>query len=328
MTSPIHDDSLVPSSSTPAIPTLLARAMRRLRTGTAAAGAGGLALTGAAALQLPLAAACVDDPELGSAEQADWAQFEGQRNTSMVSFTGDHWSVCRQPNTRFGCGSIDVFVKLRVKPVAGADLAWKRVGVVYHTPDDLSERTAVGYYVGSNGSDEEWHVVMNVPTWQTTVLFDSWYQDGAGHTFLDDNQGELHVVNEGPDYQVIRMEPWTSTVTVTDDGVQGTLSMQIADLDYDKGIELVASKDGWQTVIRLGMGSAGDHNAWYWVEDFPWSPGRERWQIDLDLPGGADAFEYAVVYRHGVVNGARTYEFWDNNGGHNYRVDKQTPGPT
>ena len=71
--------------------------------------------------------------------------------------------------------------------------------------------------------------------------------------------------------------------------------------------------------------AAGQANRWYWVEDFPWSAGRERWQIDVDLPGGAARFEYAVVYRHGVVNGARTYEFWDNNFGANYAVDAAPP---
>ena len=31
---------------------------------------------------------------------------------------------------------------------------------------------------------------MTVPAWQTTVLFDGWYQDGTGHTWVDDNQGD------------------------------------------------------------------------------------------------------------------------------------------
>ena len=73
--------------------------------------------------------------------------------------------------------------------------------------------------------------------------------------------------------------------------------------------------------------ASGDVNKWYWVEDFAWSPGRERWQIDLALPDSATTFEYAVVYRHGVVNGARTYDFWDNNYGANYKVEEVVPGP-
>ncbi len=85
--------------------------------------------------------------------------------------------------------------------------------------------------------------------------------------------------------------------------------------------DFFATTDGWDTVIQLGMGQAGDVNRWYWAEDYPWS-GRERWQLDLDLPQGGEAFEYAVVYRHGVVNGARTYEFWDNNFGANYVVPR------
>jgi hypothetical protein len=99
--------------------------------------------------------------------------------------------------------------------------------------------------------------------------------------------------------------------------------VQASGLDFDKQLELVASKDGWATVIYLGTGNQGDTNKLYWVEDFPASDGRERWQIDVDLPAdGANQFEYAVRYRHGIVNGARTYDFWDNNGGGNYKVEK------
>jgi hypothetical protein len=103
--------------------------------------------------------------------------------------------------------------------------------------------------------------------------------------------------------------------------VSGRISVQLADLDFDKQLELVATKDHWQTVLRFGMGASTEKNKLYWVEDFPYAPGRERWQIDLEIPGGSDHFEYAIVYRHGVVNGARTYEFWDNNFGANYRVE-------
>lgn len=284
-------------------------------------------VAGGALLQLPATIGCVDDPDLADAEQTDWAQYEGQRNTDMVSYTGGYWSECKFPNTRFGCGSIQINVKVRVRPVAGANLDWKRIGVVYKTPYDTTERTAIGTYATTWGNgDEEWHVPVTVPTWQTTILFNTWYQDGAGHTYYDDNNGELHVINDGPAYQVIRVEPWTSTVTVDEQGVRGSLSVQVADLDWDKEIEIVATKDGWNSVIELGTGAAGETNRWYWAEDFEWQPGRERWQIDLDLPGGTDRFEYAIVYRHGVVNDARVYEFWDNNWGANYVVEP-APAP-
>ena len=91
----------------------------------------------------------------------------------------------------------------------------------------------------------------------------------------------------GRRYQIVRVEPWLNTVAVGASGVTGRLSVQLADLDYDKQLELVASKDDWQTTLRLGIGAPSDKNKVYWVEDFPYS-GRERWQIDLDLPGGAD----------------------------------------
>lgn len=293
---------------------LFEAAVARLRRRSTALGSSVL-------LTLP-AAACVDpSPDLSSIDSFDWAQYEGKRDTRMVQYTGvSSWSC--QYNTRFGCGSLLMNVVVRVRPVEHADLSWKRVGIVYRTLEDLTERTAIGSYERTlDNGDEQWRVAFTAPGSDPVVVFDTWYQDGAGHTWIDDNEGELHVVNAGASYQIVRVEPWLNTVAIGENGVTGRISVQLADLDYDKQLEVVATKDGWQTTLHLGMGAPGDANKLYWVEDFPYPPGRERWQIDVDLPGPADHFEYAVVYRHGVVNGARTYEFWDNNGGGNYHVD-------
>ena len=299
---------------------LFESALARLRAHRAVRGA---VLGGSVILTLP-AAGCVEPAHDESViESPDWAQFEGKRDTRMVSFTGHWYSECANGNTRFGCGEVAIHVFVRVRPVVSADLNWKRVGVVFKSPDDLTERTAVGgyRYTYPNG-DEEWRVTVRVPQFQSVIAFDTWYQDGAGNTYLDDNEGELHVVNAGPAYQVVRVEPWLQTVTVADSGVKGKLSVQVADLDFDKQLELVATRDNWQTTLRFGIGKGGEPNKWYWVEDFA-NGGRERWQIDLDLPGGtAERFEYAVGYKHGVVNNAKRYEFWDNNGGGNYRVER------
>jgi hypothetical protein len=59
---------------------------------------------------------------------------------------------------------------------------------------------------------------------------------------------------------------------------------------------------------------------WYWVADQ--FGGYERWQIDLEIPGSFQRFQYAVCYTHGIVNGAHPYEFWDNARGHNYRIER------
>jgi hypothetical protein len=299
---------------------LFEAALARLRRGVPVIGSA--ALTGSVILTLPAQIGCVDQPGTGQIEAADWAQFEGHRNTTMVAYTGQWWSECSS-NTRFGCGSMAVHLKLRVKPVANADITWKKVGVVFHTADDPTERTAVGNYFATYGDGtEEWQVSFTMGASQV-ALFDAWYQDGAGTTWVDDNQGELHAINPGPGYQVLRIEPWLNTAVVDDSGVHGALSLQVADLDYDKSLELVGTTDGWKTVVHFGLGAPGDKNKWYWVEDYPYG-GRERWRIDIDLPGKTDRFEYAVAYRHGIVNGATTYEFWDNNGGINYAVVRAT----
>jgi hypothetical protein len=260
----------------------------------------GAALGGSMLLTLPTGACTVDATDESVLESPDWAQFEGKRDTRMVAFTGHWYSECANGNTRFGCGDVNIHIFVRVKPVAGVDLAWKKVGLVFKSPDDLTERTVVGgyRYTYPNGN-EEWRVTVRVPQHQSVIAFDAWYQDGAGNTYLDDN---------------------AVAVTQGSTGIAGTISAQVADLDFDKQLELVATTDGWQTVHRFGIGVQGEKNKWYWVEDFAHAAGRERWQIDIDLPGGAELFEYAAGYRHGVVNNAKPYEFWDNNGGANYRV--------
>ena len=83
---------------------------------------------------------------------------------------------------------------------------------------------------------------------------------------------------------------------------------------------MVATVDDWQTVIHINMGAPGDTNAWYWVEDL--FGGGERWQIDLDIPGDYQELQFAMRYRHGVVNDARNYDFWDNNYNQNFRVSR------
>ena len=299
------------------------RALRRVR-GSAAAVLKGPALAGAMALTGPNLLGCTADmafPAVSQGEDYAWMQEEGQRNTEMVSYLGGYWSECRNHNPRFGCSTYDIFVKLRVRPVASADLYWKRVGIEYRNPTTGSEKTAVGYYFASyDNGDEEWHVPVNVATWEDLFTFTAWYQDGALGTYYDDNNGEYHVINNDDSNQVVRTEPWLDSAILDESGVHGALSVQVADLDFDKQVALVATVDGWETVLELGMGAPGDRNAFYWVADL--SGGRERWAIDLDLPGDYQAFEYAVRYRHGVVNGATPYDFWANNLGHNYSLQR------
>lgn len=311
------------SSNVPPVDTeiesVLVRAMRRARSKSriligAPALVGALTLGGAG-----LSACDVDAAEVSMTEQADWVQDEGQRNTEMVSYVGGWWSECASYTSRFGCSTVDVMLKVRVKPVANANIHDKRVGVVWRNPIENTEHTAFGYYFSTWGNgDEEWHVPVSVPAWRDYFTFNSFYRDGAFSTYYDDNQGEYHVINAGPVSQVIRATPWYNTVAVNDGGVFGTVTVRTANFDWDKEIELVGTTDGWQTVHRFGLGNQGEKNRWVWQESVY---GGEQWAMDIDLPGdNVERFEYAVVYRHGVVNGAKRYEFWDNNGNNNYVV--------
>lgn len=294
---------------------------------------GGALLSAVTFAAAPLTSGCAvqaDDSEepLGEAQeevigndQTDWAQQQGQRNTSMVRYYHENWwaynyTTC---NSRFCPQFIDLFVKLAVRPVQGADLNWKRVGLVYRAPGTNQLTTVTGtYYTTWNNGEEEWHIKITLPSYHNIVSFNAWYQDGAGHTYYDDNNGELHVTTVGSgSVAVIQMYGDSFTnVAVDRTGVHGTISARVADVDYNKQVSMVYTTDNWQTVHWMDMGSG--QNQWHWVEDY--GNDYERWAVDVNLPGNVQQFQYAIRYRHGVVNGAYAYEFWDNNNGQNYVV--------
>ena len=211
---------------------------------------------------------------------------------------------------------VDLFVQIRVRPVGGANLATKEAGLVYRIPGANDPITANGYYFTKWGNgDEEWHVPVHLRTGtQGVITFNAWYQDGKGHTYYDDNNGELHAATWTNGYAVVQHNWPLTSLKLTAEGVTGSLVEQIADLDWDKQIELVWTVDDWRTVNRYGSGSG--QNRWRWIQDQ--GIDYEQWQIDVKIPGSFSRFQYAVVYRHGTVNNASRYEFWDANGGNNW----------
>ena len=141
-----------------------------------------------------------------------------------------------------------------------------------------------------------------------------------GKTWIDDNQGELHVINAGPAYQIIRVEPWLNTVAVGASGVTGRLSVQLADLDYDKQIELVATKDDWQTTLRLryrrGRPTRTRCTGSRTTRTPVASAGRSIWTCPAATRRVRVRGRVPPRHRQRRAH----YEFWDNNGGSNYRV--------
>jgi hypothetical protein len=276
----------------------------------------------------PLVAGCnppvdgdaqVDDEDVGESEEAviggggtDWAQQQGQRNPTMVSFYKESWFNYTDCGARGGCQGVDLFIKLRVKPVAGANLANKHVGVVYRKPGTTTLTSVNGTYFSTWGNgDEEWHVKVSLRSWENIISFNAWYQDGVGNTFYDDNSSELHAIAIGGNHPAIS-HLWQYTgIGVNENGVLGNL-------DFDKELALVYTTDDWQTANWMNMG-AGD-NQLHWIEDT--NSDFERWDVYVNLPGNFTHFKWAVVYKHGTANGATVYEFWDNTSGSNYQVSR------
>lgn len=255
--------------------------------------------------------------------QTDWAQQQGQRNPTMVSYYGESWwsynySSC---NSRFCPTMVDLFLKIRLKPVAGADLNWKKAGVVYRAPGTNELKTVNAYYFTTWGNgDEEWHVKITLPASTGLISFNAWYEDGASHTYFDDNNTELHAATIGSGtVAILQMGGSQFTNLVVDDrGAHGTISARVADIDYDKEIAMIYSTDGWLSSHWLDIGPGV--NGWHWIEDY--GSDYERWGVDVDIPGNFHQIQYAIVYRHGVAGAPKKYEFWDNNYGQNYLVTR------
>lgn len=274
----------------------------------------------------PAAPTDTDEPidDTPGSGKADWAQDQGRRDPNMVAYLNQYWHEYTNYNGRFGYQGVDVFIKLKVKRVDGANIAAKKVGVEYRIPG-FPSKTALGtYFATVDGGYEEWHVRVSLATSNPhAFMFNAWYQDGTYEngrvrTFYNDNNGEFFpIAYDGP-YNVVRQD-WSQTaVKVGPAGIQGKISMVVADLDFDKDVRIRYTTDDWKTTKEIAMGGVGTKNAVFF--DGKLGTGQERWTANLDLPGAVTRMQYAIVYKHGVVAGAMPFEFWDNNGGTNYTV--------
>lgn len=318
--------------STPSLDEILEMTVARLRATTTAAlkrsaVVGAIAMSAVPGMLAGCGPEMGDDGEQDNVDEAtnagrDWAQNQGRRNTSMVQYRRDSWHQYTNCGSRGGCMSMDVFVKVFIRRVEGADLSRKRVGIVARVANGGGRSTQfLGSFFASHADGwEEWHVRANFQNFEAQYLmFNAWYQDGRGNTFYDDNGGELHVVNPNGPNAIVR-QAWDGTRLSGDStGIRGHISVDIADLDYNKELKIVYTTDGWATVREMRMGSRGNANQLYFERDL--FGDAERWGVDVDLRG-ASRLEYAIQYRHGVVGSAQPYEFWDNAGGGNYRVSR------
>lgn len=256
-------------------------------------------------------------------DAADWARSQGRRNTAVVRYMHHSWTVVDRYDERRAPESVDVFLRIGVRPQPGADLDRRRVGVVYRLLSSPERVTGVGNYVGvrDDGTDE-WQVRVHLPASAPGVFtFLVWYQDGLGNTLYDDNEGQFHVAPWKPGFEIIRIDPRETRVVVDDLGVHGRVSIAIADLEYHKDLRMVCTTDGWKTHVELGNEGA-QQNGWRWVRDL-WA-GFQQWALEFDLPAaGCEEFEYALVYRHAATNGATIYEFWADNGQQNFKASRK-----
>ncbi|MBI5535264.1 MAG: hypothetical protein HY898_21230 [Deltaproteobacteria bacterium] len=237
----------------------------------------------------------------------------------VVRYQQSFWIDSRSQDARGALREVDLFLRIGVMRPEGADGEARQAGVVYKLLGSSDRRKQEGVFARRLPSgEEEWQVRLCLQASSPGVVpFFAWYDDGRGGVFYDDNARQLHVVLWKEGFEVVRHEFEATNVELTDAGVRGTLSVLLADLEYHKEVGLVWTTDGWKTHQEFGTGPAAV-NMWHWVRDA--FEGFQQWQIVLDVPGSFDAFEYAIVYRHGAVQGAVRQEFWADNGHRNFVV--------
>ncbi len=311
-------------------------------------------LAGGAASLASLMPACADvnDPmELAHSQAAllnsrvkDWAQREGERNTEEVQLVGQAWENGRYQERlldcgpRGGCRTAELLLHVRVRRHQGVDLGCKRVGVIYRREGPSTQPVTVydAEYKGSTGEWEDFHVrvrLENLWTEGTLLNVSAWYQPGEacqGKTFYDDNGGDLHVVSPLGSRPIWFMYPSQSDLTFSNDGTRGKLHFRVANLDYDKQLELHYTVDGvtWQ---RMSNGPAGELNNLHYAYSIGmWgNDDYEMWEADIDLPPSPTGeLRLAVAYTHGLAAGATRRTVWDNNAGNDYRLAASTFSPS
>jgi hypothetical protein len=264
----------------------------------------------------------VDTTDVSSGK-SDWAEDQGHRDKTMVRYLGEPWMQTGPCNERF-CQSSLLF-KVLVKPQSGANLSNKKVGAVWRYPGESQENTVWGTFFSTRDDGlEEWHVSLDRAYWYSGILVNAVYQDGKGATFFDDNEGAFHVAmlpGQTPISSTATDSGFQPTLFVDDQGVHGTVDINIPNLAFDKDIELVYTTDGWNTKHTMTIGDPKADNVVFWVQGFGT---REQWRAKINLPGDFQQFEYACVYRHAAnVPNAQVYEFWDTFPGSNHIVKRK-----
>ncbi len=272
---------------------------------------------------------------LSSATQ-DWAQQSGQRNRDRVQFVGpvigpDGRKVERllECGPRGGCQAAEILLHVRVRPQPNVDLSCKRVGVIYRRegPSNAPLTSFDSTYQGFSDGFEDWHVKVRLDNlWRdgTLLNLNAWYQAGdvcQGNTFYDDNAGDLHAVPALGARPVWFMYPNSDDLTFSNTGVVGKLKFRVANLDFNKQLELHYTVDGvnW-SIIRNG--AEGEPNRLYYAETIGmWgNDDWELWQADVVLPPASSGeLRFAIGYTH-ASSGAKPQVFWDNNAGNDYHL--------
>ncbi|MFC4161250.1 hypothetical protein [Chitinimonas lacunae] len=200
----------------------------------------------------------------------------------------------------------------------------KQVVLHYREPDGAWQQTKLRYSHPTGPDSEVWlgHVARldqrnGQPMSPASLEFSISYQVN-GVEFRDDNHSRNYRIDSNEGELLFDRVVYNSGYgPVLTNFYGNTLygNVVLKNIAPEKSVQVVYSVDNWQTVKLANA----NYSPYFWTGWYSWLPnpspaGFEVWNYELDI-GDANRVDYAI--RYGVAG----QEYWDNNGGRNYRVE-------
>lgn len=225
---------------------------------------------------------------------ADWAQQQGRRDTNVIHYLHPEALGIEHPAE----GPAQIVIDLLVASNGGAEVGQREVGIVSRTTYYGPQQTLpAAFETRREDGGEIWRVRVPIyPYVAQAFAFTAWHRNDGGEIHYDDNAGELHAIAHRPDMRLIG-RPGHESITIDDDGVHGEINGEFTLLSFHYEIVAVWTTDGWQSSHEtIASRCVGRQHPSSWFG------------ITIDTDAITDRFEYFLVYRHGIAEGARQYD--------------------
>ena len=246
---------------------------------------------------------------------------------SHIMFTNEVYEQkdsCSTYYSRFGsyetCTDLNIYIKLRIKPIPTTNIQGKSVGITYKMLKDEVEKSVHGSYLETLADGTElWQVPVKLrgdDVRTRDFLFQFWYQTGNGNVIINNNKGQYY---QNGTFDLAYVKMYNAPYLL---GGRFKLDFQLVTekISFEKNVKLFYTTDDWKTKKTISnIWEENDHNTdskIEWTEDFY---GHSSWNISLDIEEEFDNIEFAILYSFKDEQTGRLTEVWENNNHQNYK---------